>query len=124
MAINTVAGPMTIDISGVGQLQVEGDHTWNLGKLKREAKLGPNGEVHGFSEEPQMGKVEGTIVLTDVFNSMLEDFLLLKNVTVTLKLPNGGYFILEEAFQTGDGEGSTENGTIKYGFQGTGRIQE
>ncbi len=119
MAFNTVAGPMTIHIAGYGQLEVEGDHTWNVGKPTREEKLGPNGEFHGFKETPQLAMISGTIVLTETFNKHLQTFLTAKDVTCTIKLPNGGVFKLLHAFQSGSGEGSTENGTIKYEFKGT-----
>jgi hypothetical protein len=118
MAYTTVAGPMTITVVGLGQLEVEGDHTWNLGSPIREEKLGPNGEFHGFSEKPQLGMVEGTIVMTEIFNKNMKSFLEATNVTVTMVLPNGGILTMLHGFQSGTGESSTENGTLKYGFKG------
>lgn len=118
MAYGTVAGPMTITIPGFGQLEVEGDHTWNLGEYTREEKLGPSGEFHGFKETPQLGMISGSIVLTEVFNKNLKAFLSGKNMTVSVRLPNGGVFTLTNGFQSGTGEGSTDNGTIKYEIKG------
>ena len=117
MAYTTVAGPMTITW-GAFQLEVEGDHTINFGSPIREEKLGPKGEFHGFSEKPQLGMIEGTIVLTEIFNKNLKPFLEATDATVSVTLPNGGVAIMTHAFQSGTGEYSTENGTIKYGFKG------
>ena len=123
MAYNTIAGPMTITIPAYGQLEVEGDHTWNLGEFTREEKLGPNGEFHGFKETPQLGMISGTIALTETFTKHLKSFLGGKDMTATVVLPNGAVFTLLHAFQSGSGEGSTENGTIKYELKGAATLK-
>jgi hypothetical protein len=114
---HTVGGPMIIKWNGY-VLEVTGDHTINFGKMKREEKLGPNGEFHGFVETPQMGRISGKIVLTRAVMTKLEEILTLQDGTLTIKLPNGQVIMMEQAFFSGEGDLSTESGEMDYEFKG------
>lgn len=114
---HTVGGPMTISWNGYS-LEVTGDHTVNFGKMKREEKLGPNGEFHGFVETPQMGRISGKIVLTRAVMSKIEEILTLADGVVEIRIPNGQRVKMINAFQSGEGDMSTESGEMDYEFKG------
>lgn len=117
MAVGVVAGPMYIVLNGT-PLKVMGDHTYNLGLMKGESVRGPNNELHGIKYTPQDGKVSGKIVVTPDVLARLPQIMSAKDATVILTLPTGGAITLSNAFQSSEGDGSTEEGTLDYEFTG------
>jgi hypothetical protein len=97
-------------------LDVAGEFTYNLGKPKRDAKVGHD-RVHGYKELPQVPYVEGTI--TDSSTLDLEtDILGITNATVTLELANGKTVVLRNAWYAGEGNVTTEEAEIAVRFEG------
>jgi hypothetical protein len=105
-----LAGKLNIQINGTSY-KVVGDFTINIGRPKREPLVGPDG-VHGFSEMPQASSIKGEI--RDAGDLTVDDILLMKDATVTADVANGKTYSIPEAFYTGDGDLSTENGTIQF----------
>lgn len=97
------------------QYKAKGNWTYNLGRGMREGVAGNDG-VHGFTEQPQVPFIEGTI--TDSAEISHIDLVELRDVTITLELANGKVVTLEEAWFAGEGEGSTEAGEISARFEG------
>lgn len=101
-----------------GELQdAKGAFTYNPGRPKREAIVGADG-IHGYTETPQPGYIEGAI--TDRGSLNLSTLVTLEGATVTLELANGKVFVLRDAWYAGDGEVSTEQGEIQVRFEGSG----
>ena len=107
---------------GIIQLQVNGEiedakgnFTFNIGRNKREAIVGAD-TVHGYKETPQVPYIEGEI--TDRGTLDLGKLVSLVDATVTLELANGKVIALRDAWYAADGEGNSEEGTIKVRFEG------
>jgi hypothetical protein len=101
-----------IELKADGELySAKGSFTYNLGKPKRESVIGADG-VHGYKEMPQEAYVEGAI--TDRSDLSLSTLLLLKEATVTLRLANGKVIVYREAFYSGDGNVTTEEGEVEF----------
>ena len=89
--------------------QAKGEFTYNLGVPKRDEVVGPDG-VHGFSELPQAPRIEGAV--TDNDETDLEALLRFRDGTATLQLANGKTVVFREAFYSGDGDVTTNEGEI------------
>jgi hypothetical protein len=94
----------------------KGEFTYNLGRPKRTAIVGTNGETQGYKEEGQTPFIEG--VITDADDLDVAKLLTLKDSTVTLELNNGKTIVLKEAFYAGDGNVKTAEGEIEVRFEG------
>lgn len=105
-----------IEVKADGELySAKGSWTYNLGKPKRDIVLGSDA-VHGYKELPQEPFIEG--VITDNEELSLEALVQLKEATVTLSLANGKVIVLRDAFFSGDGNVTTEEGEIAAKFSG------
>ena len=109
-----VAGIAYFKIDG-RQLETSGSFTINPGQPMREGKLGTS-RVAGYSEKPQIPSIEGKIVLTAGLS--LKDLTTMEGVTLTVEAPNGSTFILREAWFSGEGTYSTEEGEVSFKFEG------
>lgn len=111
---NLIAGVLEVKIDGEIQ-NAKGNFTYNLGKHKRDAVVGPD-RVHGFKAMPQIPFIEGE--LTDRSDLNVEKLLDLENSTVTLSLANGKVIVLKEAWFAGEGNVQTEEANIACRFEG------
>jgi len=110
-----VGGIISLQIDGV-IVNAKGNFTYNYGVPKRKGIKGSDNRVHGFTEEPQMGFIEG-----EVTDDGSLDTIALANVndaTVTVALANGKVCVLRNAFYAGEGTGNTEEGNIPVRFEG------
>ena len=114
MANNRVSGALYFKIDGV-QHRAQGNFTYNLGRPKREAKLGPDG-VHGYKSMPQVPFIEGEI--TDSSDLDVAELLDLEDSTVTLELANGKTIVVRNAWQANEGNVGTEEANIAVRFEG------
>ena len=123
MAIQTIAGPIFVSID-TNTIAIKGDWTYNIGRNKSEEIMGTDSsDFHGIKETPQLAKLSGKGVVTPAMFAKLGEILTLRNGTVTLTLPSGmGFFTLSNAFQSGDGDASTESGEVTLEFKGIGTI--
>ncbi len=108
-------------VGGIAYLKIDGRQyetvagiTINAGTPMREAKLGTV-RAAGYIEKPQIASVEGKIVLTPELS--LVDFTQLQGVTVTVEGPNGTTFVLKNAWYSGEGTYTTEEGEVPFKFQ-------
>jgi hypothetical protein len=111
---NLIAGIMEFKVDGEIQ-NAKGNFTYNLGKVKRDAIVGPD-RVHGFKALPQVPFIEGEI--TDRSDMNVENFLDIENSTITLSLANGKVIVLKEAWFAGEGNVQTEEANIACRFEG------
>lgn len=108
-----IGGVINLKVNGVLK-RAKGTFTYNLGANKREGVLGTDG-IHGFKETPQIPSISGAI--TDSPDIDLREFVTFKDATITLELANGKVVIFEEAFYTGDGNVTTDEGEIEFAAQ-------
>jgi hypothetical protein len=109
-----IGGIIRLTIDGTQQ-RAKGNFTYNLGANKREAVIGADG-VHGYKETPQAPFIEGAI--SDSSSLDVASLLDLTDSTVILEVANGKSIVLRDAYYTGDGEVSAEEGEIKVKFEG------
>lgn len=109
-----VAGRVEILIDG-DPVFVKGNVSYNLGKPKKEEVLGLDA-LHGYKETPQAAFI--AVDVTFDHDLDLEAILTASDVTVLARLANGVDIILRNAFQTGEGEGNPEEGTVSLRFVG------
>lgn len=112
MANRRVGGVIFLKVNGE-LLQAKGAFSYNIGVNQKEPVIGVDG-VHGFTEKPQAAFVEGTITDSDALD--LETLLSTRDATITLELANGKTIVLEEAWQSAAGQGSTEAGELEIRF--------
>ncbi len=108
-----VGGIIEVKANGV-LYAAKGEFTYNLGANKREAVLGAD-NVHGYKETVQAPKLEGA--LTDSQDLDVKTILNLKDATVTLSLANGKIIVFKDAWYSGDGDVTTEEGEIQFQIQ-------
>lgn len=115
---------MTQRVGGIIQVQVDGliykakgDFTYNLGNPKRMPVMGSD-TVHGFTEEPQIGFIEGEF--TDMLTLKMGALTKIEGATVTIKLGVGKMFVLNNAYYAGEGTVNTKEGNIGVRFEGRG----
>jgi len=94
--------------------QAKGEFTYNINPTKRTSEVGQD-VVHGFSEEPKVRFLEGTI--TDSNDLDLIGFQQITDATITLELANGKVIVFREAFFAGDGDAKTGAGEIDVRFE-------
>jgi hypothetical protein len=111
---NLIAGVLEFKVDGEIQ-NAKGNFTYNLGKVKRDAVVGPD-RVHGFKALPQVPFIEGEI--TDRADLNVENFLDLDDSTFTLSLANGKVIVLKEGWFAGEGNIQTEEANIACRFEG------
>lgn len=111
---NRRAGKLFFKVDGVRH-DAKGTFTYNIGADKTEAIVGAD-TVHGYKSTPQAPTIEGAI--TDRGDLSLTDIVELDDATVTLELANGKTFVLSNAWYSGDGNVTTEEGEIEIKFEG------
>ena len=111
-----VAGIAYLKIDG-RQYETSGAFTVNSGQPMREGKLG-TARVAGYTEKPQIPSIEGKIILTPGLK--LVNLTQLTGVTLTVEAPNDSTFILRDAWFSGEGTYSTEEGEVAFKFEGAG----
>lgn len=105
-----------IEVKANGELySAKGSWTYNLGIPKRDIVLGSD-SIHGYKELPQEPMIEG--VITDNSELDVPTLLSITEATVTLQLANGKIIVLRDAFFSGDGNVTTEEGEIAAKFSG------
>ncbi len=109
-----VGGIIELKINGE-LFSAKGSFTYNLGRPKRDAVVGSD-RVHGYKELPQSPYVEG--VITDNEDLSLDALVQVKEATITLSLANGKIIVLRDAYYSGDGNVTTEEGEIAVRFDG------
>lgn len=110
-----VGGVIFIKADGV-QFDAKGQWEYNLGAVKRDAVIGPDG-VHGFKGLPQEPYISGEI--TDNADlDLANDLLNIEDATITLELYNGKVVVLQSAFFSGEGTVQTDEGNIAVRFTG------
>lgn len=95
------------------QFKAKGSWTYNLGIPMREEVVGSD-SVHGYKENPQAPYISG--VITDTSDLNMTALLQITDATVQLELSNGKIVVLNQAFFSGEGNGSTEEGEIEAKF--------
>jgi hypothetical protein len=101
-----------IEVKANGELySAKGSFTYNLGRPKRDPVVGSD-SVHGYKEMPQAPSLEGAI--TDNEDLSLNALLTLKDATVTVRLANAKIIVFKDAFYSGDGNVTTEEGEIEF----------
>jgi hypothetical protein len=105
-----IGGTHRLTIDGKGVLVV-GDMNFNLGRAKREMKLG-NDKVHGYTEMPQVPFIDGNI--RNDGSLKVDDILGVVNSTIQLEHANGKTYLFEKAAYCGDGDMTTEEGTLQF----------
>ena len=109
-------------IGGIIRLQIDGEvyriagvWTRNLGVPMREELIGSE-EVHGFKETARAPFLEGA--MRDSGDLDLRALQSITGATVTMEMPNGKLFVLYDAFYSGEGNISSEEGEITARFVG------
>jgi len=98
------------------RLDAVGNFSYNLGEPIREALTGPDG-VHGYKELPQVPMIEGAV--RDRGDLDIRGALLGKtNATVILSKGVNKQVVLRNAWYSGEGTASTEEGEIAFRFEG------
>ena len=115
MAENRRGGTIFFKVNSVLR-DAKGSFTYNLGAMKREPILNADGTVAGYSEVPQVPRIEG--VITDQRDLVLSDFINLEDETITLELGNGKVIDQRNSWYAGDGDVTTEMGEIQVLFHG------
>ena len=108
-------GVIQVQVGG-SLIDAKGTFTYGLGTEKREPIVGADG-MHGYKAMPQSPFIEGA--LTDRTGLDMKAFMLTENATVTLLLANGKTVVLRDAFQTGEGSVTTEEGEAAFRFDGS-----
>lgn len=108
-----VGGIIQFQAGGV-LLAAKGNFTWNVGKPKRDAVIGAD-RVHGYKEAVQVPFIEGAITVDE--DTDVDAILTLKDATAFLSLSNGAAVILKDAWQAGEGSGTTEEGELPVRFE-------
>ncbi len=115
MADQRRAGTIQLQTDGTVQ-DAKGNFTYNLGAAKREPLVGAD-RVHGYTEKPQPGSIEGAI--TDRSNLDVKALVNGRDLTITLQLANGKTITASEAWYGGDGNVTTEEAEIEVKWYGT-----
>jgi hypothetical protein len=108
------AGYTTLSVNGESY-DIVGDVTYNLGKPKREKLVGPNG-TQGYKELPQVPFIDGMVRTSSDFSR--SDFADIVDATVLLKHADGTSIMVQGADYCAEGDGSTEEGTMQFRFEG------
>lgn len=114
MANRRVGGIIFLKINGE-LFSAKGAFTYDIGVPQRTAVVGADA-VHGFMEQPKAPMIEGAI--TDSSDLQIKNLFELRDATVTLELANGKVIVLRQAFFSGEGTTSTEEGEIAVKFEG------
>ncbi len=93
-----------------------GAWSYGLGTVKRTAHVGPDGAIHGFTETPQPGFIEGEI--SDRHDLSMKEIANTVDATVVLSLANEKVIVLRHAAYVGDATGKTEDGSFSCRFEG------
>lgn len=113
MPRNRRGGILEVSVNGT-IYDAKGNFTYNLGRPKREAIVGPD-RTHGYKELPQVSYVEGEI--TDASNLDVSALVLTDDATVTLRIANGKTVEFRQAWYAADGNIQTEEGNIQVRFE-------
>lgn len=108
------AGLIGLDLDGE-TFDVVGNVVYSLGKAVREGLPGAD-RMHGYRETP--GTPFAEMSLRDGSGVDLADLVTRDDSTLQLLLSNGKTFVLEQCWQAGTGEVSSESGEISARFEG------
>ncbi len=111
---NRISGTMYADVDGT-QLEVVGDWTYNIHKVKRETLLGKD-KIHGYKEVPKENFIEGEA--RDSSSLDLAALFAVTNSTIRLQLANGKDIVLRNAWYAGDGDVGAEEANIQIRYEG------
>lgn len=114
MANRRVGGTLLLKLDGA-LLQAKGNFTYDLGEPQREPVTGPDGP-HGFKEMPKAPYIEGAITDSDEISA--QDIFRFRDGTATIELANGKVIALREAYYSGNGQVTTEEGEINFRIHG------
>lgn len=112
--MSRVGGVVSFQANG-GVLNAKGAFSFNKGNPKRKTVTGAD-RVHGHTEEPQPGFIEGAVTIDE--NTDVDAITSLKGATVTLVLGSGQTVICRDAVYTADGTGDTEEGELEFRVEG------
>lgn len=115
MADQRRGGIIQLSVDGV-VYDAKGEATYNLGDPKREAVIGSDGKVHGFTEKVQVPFIE--LKFTDRGGLDTRALHNLTNSTVVLSLANGKLVTLRNSWYAAPGDGKTDEGEIDARFEG------
>lgn len=112
-----VGGIISVQANGV-ILNAKGSFKINLGAPKRKAVMGSDNRLHGYTEEPQPGFIEGEI--TDDGTLDRTAITNLTDATITVQEATGKVSVLRNAFYAGEGDFQTEESNLTFRFEGEG----
>jgi len=118
--MSVVGGYIHLKIDGE-LYKAKGSFTYNMGMAKRETVAGQSG-IAGYKLVPQESFVEGSI--TDDLQIDLKKLFGAKGATVTLELANQKSIILRDAWYSGSGEVTTEEGEVNIKFSSAFEAEE
>lgn len=111
---NRVAGIMHLQIDG-RPVELAGTFTCDPGGVQREAVVGANGKVQGYSETTAAPLLEGEMRDSGKIN-LKRDIFSITDATITVTLANGKTYLYSEAFYVGDRKNNPEEGTVNLQF--------
>lgn len=118
---NRIAGTAYLSIDGKS-IALVGDFEWDCGIVERKTLKGMDG-IHGYSEEPNPGKIKGTI--RDTGGVSVRALNNLTNVTVTCELANGKRVTGRNMWQVGMLPVRSNEATFELAFEGqAGSVSE
>jgi hypothetical protein len=112
-----IGGTATFYINGATQSTTG---KWNvmIQNVKRDPVAAADGAIH-YTEAVVPDKVSGSLLMVPGFNPDL--ITNATNVTIVLALLNGKTAMLDQAFFSGESNGSTESGEMEVEFSGQGQ---
>jgi hypothetical protein len=108
-------GIVALKIGGVTH-QVKGHVDIDLGTPKRDAIVGQDGRIHGYTEAPKAGMISTT--LTDIREISLTDLMNATDISITVDTSQKTFALTGPTAYTGDGTLSTEAGEVAAAWQG------
>lgn len=111
---NRLAGTANLTVDGQNYMLV-GDFDYNPSLFTRESLSGMDG-VHGYSEKPRPGSINGT--LRDAGGLSVADLNAMRNVTVVAQLANGKTVIGRNMWTIEDQTAKATDATIEVKWEG------
>ena len=115
-----VGGHIYIKVDGE-LYSAKGSFTHNFGISTREEVIGQDG-VHGYTEKPKAAFIEGSI--TDNIGISVKELCKISGATVTLELANGKTVVLRDAWYSGSGDVTSEEGEVNLKFTSANEAEE
>lgn len=108
--------------AGIAYIKVDGRQydargNWSVSpKLTTRTGIAGQDGVHGYQEVPRVPFIEGDISTTQTF--AVEDLSGITDATVQVDLANGKSYVLRNAWQAGELDINTHEGSVKVKFEG------